>query len=137
MNGSATRNARAHNTAVVWAASASLVIPSCIEKRGFSDHFSSRNGEGFKTMLRIEADFNNVDSRGRIILFHGDADKSGQVELEEGMHVLLWNEDVGYEVEAVLELASGEMGAIRDSILGPKPVWRARRLPDSGQQRQR
>jgi hypothetical protein len=80
-------------------------------------------------MIRINADFNEVDYKGRIILYNVDEHKSVQVELTEGMRVILWDEEG--EVEAVLEFETGSSGSLSD-FLGTtekKGSWRARLLP--------
>ncbi len=61
-------------------------------------------------LLRICADFNNIDREGRIELRHADDLKDDlHVPLREGMRVILWDD---IEVEGILEREEG--------------IWRAR-----------
>jgi len=83
-------------------------------------------------MIKIDADFNEVDNKGRIILINVDDHMSEQVELKEGMHVILRDEEG--EVEAVLEFEAHSGGVLSD-FLGRKDKkgsWRARLLPETG-----
>ena len=66
-------------------------------------------------MLRIWANFNRVDRQGRVTLENVDDMKSAPVELREGMHVVIWDEEL--EAEGILELEEGK--------------WRARIVEDS------
>ncbi len=87
-------------------------------------------------LIIIDADFNEVDYKGRIILHNADEHKSDQVELKEGMHVLLRDEEG--EVEAVLEYEKESSGSLSDFLggrPGEKGSWRARLLPDTFQPR--
>lgn len=70
-------------------------------------------------MIRICGDFNQVDARGRIILPYADDLKRERVELREGLHVIIWDEEV--EAEGILEFEDG--------------AWRARLVPDTGRHR--
>jgi len=73
------------------------------------------------SMLRIWGDSNQVDAKLRIILTHADDVKSENVELKEGMHVVIWDGDD--EAEGVLEFED--------------EMWRARIVPGTGRQRHR
>ena len=61
-------------------------------------------------MIRIWGDFNRRDELGRVVLHSADDMKSEQVNLEPGLRVIIWMEDI--EAEGVLEKDKG--------------VWRAR-----------
>ncbi len=74
---------------------------------------------GVVALIRIYGNFNNVEANGCIPLFDADDTKSEQVELKEGLRVLVW--DASFEEEGVLELREGE--------------WWARLLPGTGRRR--
>jgi len=73
------------------------------------------------TMLRIWGEFDEMDSKRRIILTHADDVKSENIELSEGMHVVIWDGDD--EPEGILEFED--------------EMWRARIVPGTGRQRHR
>jgi hypothetical protein len=70
-------------------------------------------------MIRVYGDFNAVDAKGRIILFHADDTKSERVELREGLHVIVWDDSL--EAEGILEFED--------------ELWRANIVPGSGRYR--
>lgn len=89
---------------------------------------------GDMAAIRIEADFNSVDYKGRIILGKFVEEfMSEEAELKEGLHVILWDRDG--EVEAVLEFEKGSNGVLSDMLggrSGEKGSWRARLIPATG-----
>ena len=77
-------------------------------------------------MPKIFHDFNDprrVDDDGRLILFWPEERKSEQVELVEGMHVIVDGDT--FEFEAVLELVETPTSS------GLTDTWRARAVPGS------
>ena len=75
-------------------------------------------------MLKIFHDWNNprfTDQEGRVILVTSEEEMKEEVELVEGMHVLVGDGD--YDEEAVLELVQ------QPTSKGLEDTWRARRLP--------
>ncbi len=46
------------------------------------------------TVIRIHRDFNQFDVKGRVILSSADDTKSERIELREGMHIIVWDEEV-------------------------------------------
>lgn len=71
-------------------------------------------------VIRIYGNFNDFDEKGRIVLDYPDDTKSERVELEEGMHVIVW--DAYLEAEGILEFEDEE--------------WRVRLLPGTRRYRQ-
>ncbi len=77
-------------------------------------------------MLKLPHDFNDpryMDEDGRLILFQPDKYKSEQVELVEGVHVIIDGDT--FELEAVLELVE------TPTSNGLTDTWRARVVPGS------
>lgn len=70
-------------------------------------------------MIRIYGDFNQVDAQGRVILLEADETKSEQVELRNGLRVIVWDQEL--EAEGVLEFED--------------KTWRARLVPGTGRSR--
>jgi hypothetical protein len=52
-------------------------------------------------MIRILEDFNQLDTKLRVILTDANDVKSERIELGEGMHAIIWDGDI--EAEGVLE----------------------------------
>ncbi len=87
-------------------------------------------------MITIWVDSNEVDYMGRIILPDEEEFRSEPSELEEGMHVILWDEEG--ESEAVLEFEKGSSGQLSDMLggrPGDKGSWLAKILPGTGRQK--
>ena len=72
-------------------------------------------------MIRVYGDFNNVDSKGRLILYHAEDTIEREVDLRTGLRVIVWDADV--EVEGVLEYEDGE--------------WRAQVIEDTARRKNR
>ena len=70
-------------------------------------------------MRRIHGDFKTFDEKGRMVLPRAHWSKTKRDDLEEGLHVIVW--DASLEAEGVLEFEN--------------EMWRARLIPGTRRKR--